>query len=97
MTARPSTQPTLFPVEDDPPAAPIASAAPALAPGEKPVRVRGFACPTCRGVRLFVYRTRRPMAGRVVRYRKCSWCGYRTTTEERLGHSLPTKSVTAVQ
>ena len=46
--------------------------------------VKGFTCPDCRGVRLFVYRTRRPAAGRIVRYRQCSACGFRLVTEERV-------------
>ena len=46
-------------------------------------RVCGFACPQCRGVRLFVYRTRRPCPGLVVRYRKCTACGHRIVTDER--------------
>jgi hypothetical protein len=52
-------------------------------------RIRGFACPSCVGVRLFVYRTRRPCAGKVLRYRMCSSCGHRQTTEEKFGHVLP--------
>lgn len=49
----------------------------------RPVAVRGFACPECSGVRLFVYRTRRPARGLVVRYRECAACGFRVVTEER--------------
>lgn len=54
---------------------------------------KGFACANCRGVRLFVYRTRRPCAGLVVRYRECSACGARVVTEERIrpAGEVPTK------
>lgn len=55
---------------------------------EKP---RGFTCPDCRGVRLFVYRTQSPAKGRVVRYRACSACGYRVATEERVARVLNRK------
>jgi transcriptional regulator NrdR family protein len=51
---------------------------------------RGFVCPDCR-VRLYVYYTSRPCAGRVVRYRQCPECGYRHTTEEHFGHVLKPK------
>jgi len=68
-------------------AAQVPQPVPAALP--KPKRLRGFTCPNCRGVRLFVYRTRRPCAGKVVRYRQCSTCTYRTTTEEKFGHVLP--------
>jgi hypothetical protein len=101
-------QPTLFPL-DDPDELPVQPATPPLTPAttqaqaaaEKPrgLRLRGFTCPHCRGVRLFVYRTRRPCAGKIVRYRQCSVCGFRTTTEEKLGHALPGRDpsrVTAV-
>lgn len=55
---------------------------------------RGFACPTCHGHRLQVYRTRKPRNGLVARYRKCSACGNRVVTEERLraAKSPPPKS-----
>lgn len=78
-------QPTLFPIEDDGPV-------PAAPPPAKPPRglkLRGFTCPHCPGARLFVYKSRRPCAGRVVRYRKCPSCPFRTTTEERAGRVLP--------
>lgn len=45
--------------------------------------VKGFSCPDCRGVRLFVRETTRPMPGLIRRYRECTACGYRVTTEER--------------
>lgn len=48
-----------------------------------PLKIRGITCPNCVGSRLDVYKTRRPCNGKVVRYRKCSACGYRCSTEER--------------
>lgn len=52
--------------------------------GDAPRRPpRGFLCPQCAGVRLVVYRTRRPARGLVVRYRECPTCGFRAVTEER--------------
>lgn len=50
--------------------------------------VRGFACPTCVGVRLFVCETKRPMTGLIVRYRKCGVCGFKVVTEERKRKSV---------
>lgn len=50
---------------------------------------RGIVCRACRGVPLKVYRTRRPAAGLVVRYRVCPACGYRCATEERPARDLP--------
>lgn len=55
----------------------------------KPVKVRGMTCPDCTGVRLFVYKTTRPRAGCIRRYRSCAACGYRETGEERRGRVLP--------
>jgi hypothetical protein len=51
-------------------------------------RIRGIFCPTCRGVRLVVYRTRRPRMGLVRRYRECSACGLRLVTEEQAGRVI---------
>ena len=55
----------------------------------KPKKLVGFTCPDCPREKLRVYKTRRPLAGRVVRYRKCVACGYRITTVEHLGLILP--------
>lgn len=44
---------------------------------------KGFACPDCRGQRLFVRDTVRPMPGLIRRYRECVVCGFRVVTEER--------------
>lgn len=49
--------------------------------------VKGFACPTCRGHRLYVVQSRRPAPGLVVRYRECSVCGHREVTEERVSRA----------
>lgn len=52
--------------------------------GDSKPAPKGFSCPSCAGVRLCVYRTRRPCPGLVVRYRECSACGLRVVTEERV-------------
>lgn len=54
--------------------------------------VKGFACENCKGHRLHVIDTERPMAGLVVRYRECSACGYRIVTEERLSKTRNKKN-----
>ncbi|HEY1186928.1 MAG TPA: hypothetical protein VGE74_04690 [Gemmata sp.] len=54
---------------------------------------RGFVCPECVGVRLAVYRTRRPRRGLIVRYRECSACGYREATEEQCARILKPKKI----
>ncbi len=45
---------------------------------------KGIYCPECRGVRLAVIKVRRVCPGVTVRYRKCSACGARLVTEERV-------------
>lgn len=45
---------------------------------------KGFSCPSCRGHRLHTTHTTRPIIGMIRRYRKCSACGHRITTEERV-------------
>ncbi len=58
---------------------------------------KGFPCPECVGVRLFVYRTETPRRGLIVRYRKCSACGFSEVTEERSRavKARPKKNVTS--
>ncbi len=46
--------------------------------------LKGFPCPTCVGVRLHVVATTRRIRGLIVRYRKCSVCGHKVKTEERV-------------
>lgn len=53
-------------------------------PTPRPTPVKGIACPECRGVRLHVCKVVRPAPGRTVRYRKCTACGHRIVTEERV-------------
>ncbi len=55
---------------------------------QAPAKVRGLTCPHCPGARLYVYRARRPCAGKVVRYRHCRLCGHRETSTETRGHVL---------
>lgn len=45
---------------------------------------KGFSCPNCVGVRLFVTHTRRPKKGLIVRHRKCTACGLSVVTDERV-------------
>lgn len=45
---------------------------------------KGLRCPECRGVRLHVYSTYKPLPGRVIRYLRCTACGHKTKSEERL-------------
>jgi len=49
-----------------------------------PTPPKGFACPNCVGVRLFVTATKRPKRGLIVRYRKCTSCGFSVVTDERV-------------
>lgn len=56
---------------------------------DAPLRIRGFTCPFCPGVALRVYKSRRPCAGVVIRYRRCPDCAYRKTTRETSGKDLP--------
>ncbi|AMV23770.1 hypothetical protein VT84_05115 [Gemmata sp. SH-PL17] len=51
-------------------------------------RPRGLSCARCRGS-LQVYRTTKPTADLVVRYRRCKTCGTRTVSEERMIRTLP--------
>jgi transcriptional regulator NrdR family protein len=46
--------------------------------------VKGMTCPACRGWRLHVVTTRNVAPGITRRYRECSGCGERCTTEERI-------------
>jgi hypothetical protein len=48
------------------------------------VNPKGLSCPSCRGVRLHTYVTRRVCPGLVVRYRQCVACGTGLRTEERV-------------
>jgi DNA-directed RNA polymerase subunit RPC12/RpoP len=45
---------------------------------------KGLFCPECRGQRLVTTTTRRVCAGVTIRYRRCSACGFRIVTEEKL-------------
>lgn len=47
--------------------------------------VRGIVCRWCGG-RLEVYRVRKPCAGRIRRYKQCTWpdCDYRCVTDEKV-------------
>lgn len=58
---------------------------------KSPPALKGFGCPECKGHRLFVTDTERPMPGLVVRFRECSACGYRVVTEERVAKARATK------
>jgi len=49
------------------------------APARKP---RGITCPAC-AVPLKQFKTRKSVRGLVVRRRRCPWCGFSLTTEER--------------
>lgn len=54
-------------------------------PTPKPPRnPKGIYCPSCRGVRFTVVTTRRPCPGLTVRYRRCTACGTKITTEDRI-------------
>ncbi|MBP3959871.1 hypothetical protein J8F10_31875 [Gemmata sp. G18] len=48
-----------------------------------------FTCVTCKGAPLIVYKTMRPAANMVVRYRRCDRCGYRCSGLERPLRELP--------
>jgi transcriptional regulator NrdR family protein len=50
----------------------------------KKPHTRGIDCPSCRGFRLCVVRTRRACRGVVKRRLECTACGTRFNTEERL-------------
>lgn len=43
---------------------------------------KGLFCPECRGVRLTVTDTTKPVAGVRIRYRVCSACGCKLKTRE---------------
>ena len=46
-------------------------------------RPNDIGCPICHGVRLHVYRTRRPKGVFTYRYRECTTCGTRTVAREK--------------
>lgn len=46
--------------------------------------VKGFPCPVCKGVRLMACGTRYPAPGITVRYRRCTACGHKIVTRERV-------------
>lgn len=81
------------------PAAPSPIAGDRVTQAPKPTRkkakpkptTKGFSCPDCRGVRLHTTHTTRPIVGMVRRYRKCSACGLRITTEERIAKAVKSK------
>ncbi len=56
----------------------------------KPAPIRGLFCPTCRGVRLAVTHTRKRCAGLCVRYLRCTACGTRCKSEERMTKTVDT-------
>lgn len=53
---------------------------------------RGFYCPSCRGHRLSVTTVKRPCPGLVVRYRRCTACGAKLITEERVAKTRRPKA-----
>lgn len=48
-----------------------------------------FTCATCKGAPLVIYKTRRPTASTIIRYRRCDRCGYRCSGLERPLRALP--------
>lgn len=56
-----------------------------------PESPKGIYCPSCRGVRLAVYCTKRPCPGIRIRYRRCSACNTRVKTKEVVIAFVPAK------
>jgi transcriptional regulator NrdR family protein len=52
---------------------------------------KGLHCPECRGARVLVLSSYRPVAGRKFRYRKCTACGCRFKTVEIVVKVLKSK------
>ena len=82
----PEIAPEIAPdAEPDEQAGEVRTPAPAVPP-RKPLQ-KGFYCPDCRGVRLAVTTTEKACPGLIVRYRRCSACGLRIVTEERVART----------
>jgi len=55
--------------------------------------LRGMVCPDCRGVRLLEARKTFYVAGKTIRYRRCSACGCLVKTEEKIVPHSPRAAV----